>query len=95
VLSATNRRDTEDFAVARIARPARSPSGNRIERAYLRVATPISIWLNAQRDSKSAFWIALQLGSSTSAPPRSRTRGRRIAALPPCQPTSLPIMPHR
>jgi isoquinoline 1-oxidoreductase subunit beta len=24
-----------------------------------------------------------------------RTRGRRIAALPPCQPTSLPIRPHR
>ena len=95
VLSATNRRDTEDFVVAHIAWPARSPSGNRIERAYLRVATPISIWLNAQRDSKSAFWIALQLGSSTSAPPRSRTRGRRIAAWPPCQPTSLPIMPHR
>src|SRR5947207_14929971 len=51
VLSATNRRDTEDFVVAHIAWPARSPSGNRIERAYLRVATPISIWLNPQRDA--------------------------------------------
>jgi hypothetical protein len=42
------------LVVARIAWPARSPSGNRIEREYLRVAIPISIWLNAQRDSKSA-----------------------------------------
>src|SRR5258706_13942644 len=40
VLSATKRRDTEDFVVARLAWPARSPSGRRIERAYLRVATP-------------------------------------------------------
>src|SRR6266496_4417175 len=95
VLSATNRRDTEDFVVARLAWPARSPSGSRTERAYLRVATPISIWLNAQRDSKSAFWIALQLGSSSSAPRHLRTLGRRTAAWPPCQPTSLPIMPHR
>src|SRR5437870_4071262 len=87
VLSATNRRETEDFVVARLARPARSPSGSRTERAYLRVATPISIWLNAQRDSKSAFWIAVQLGSSNSASPRSRTLGRRMAALPP--PTDL------
>ena len=70
VLSATNRRDTEDFVVARLAWPARSPSGSRTERAYLRVATPISIWLNAQRDRRSAFWIAVQLGSSSSAPPR-------------------------
>jgi len=38
VLSATNRRDTEDFVVARLAWPARSPSGSRTERAYLRVA---------------------------------------------------------
>jgi hypothetical protein len=51
VLSATNRRDTGDFVVARLASPARSPSGSRTERAYLRVGTPISIWLNAQRDS--------------------------------------------
>src|SRR5262249_62338602 len=83
VLSATNRRDTEDFVVARLAWPARSPSGSRTERAYLRVATPLSIWLNAQRDNKSASWIAFQLGNSSSAPPRLRTRDRRIDALPP------------
>jgi hypothetical protein len=60
VLSATNRRDTEDFVVARLAWPARSPSNSRTERAYLRVATPtVSIWLNAQRDRRSAFWIAV------------------------------------
>jgi hypothetical protein len=29
----------------------------------LRVETPISIWLNAQRDSKSASWIAFLLES--------------------------------
>src|SRR6185369_11948485 len=69
VLSATNRRETDDFVVARLAWPARSPSGRRTERAYLRVATPISIWLNAQRDRRSARWIAIQLGSSSSAPP--------------------------
>ena len=70
VLSATNRRDTEDFVVARLAWPARSPTGSRTERAYLRVATPVSIWFNAQRDRRSAFWIAVKLGSSSSAPPR-------------------------
>jgi hypothetical protein len=100
VLSATNRRETDDFVVARLAWPARSPSGRRTERAYLRVATPISIWLNAQRDRRSARWIAIQLGSSSSAPPRRRTRGRRMAALPPCQLTAylahpLPDVRHR
>lgn len=47
VLSVTKRRETEDFVVTRLAWPARSPSGSRPERADLRVATPISIWLNA------------------------------------------------
>jgi hypothetical protein len=59
------------------------------------LAVASSIRLNAQRDRRSAFWIAVQLGSSSSAPPRRRTRGRRIAAWPPCQPTSLLAMPHR
>ena len=35
VLSATNRRDTEDLVVARLAWPARSLSATRTERAYL------------------------------------------------------------
>jgi hypothetical protein len=30
--------DTEDFVVARLAWPAKSPSGSRTERAYLRAA---------------------------------------------------------
>ena len=43
--------------------PGRPPS-------FTIVATPISIWLNAQRDRSSAFWIVAQLGSSSSVPPR-------------------------
>ena len=59
-----------------------SPSGNRTERANLRVETLISIWFLAHLPSQSSN-RCLQLSKARSLPSKLRSLGRSISTLPP------------
>src|SRR5262249_3093000 len=63
--SATKRREAADFDRPAPAGPGTSPSGNRTDRANLRVATLISIWFIAHFPSQSPATATSPL------PPRS------------------------
>jgi hypothetical protein len=70
--SATNRRETADFVSPAPVGAGTSPSGNRTDRANLRVATLISIWLMAHLPSQSSATAASQLGRVCSFPLKPR-----------------------
>ena len=93
--SATKRRETAGFEVPSPRAFARSPSGRRTARWYLRVDTFSTIRLSAHSSSRLPSRSACQLSKLTSLPARSRTRGRATFTLPPWQPISLCILPQR
>jgi hypothetical protein len=84
--SATKRREAADFDRPAPAGPGTSPSGNRTDRANLRVATLISIWFRAHFPSQSSATAASQLGTGCSFPSKPRSLGRSISTLPPWKP---------
>jgi Recombinase zinc beta ribbon domain/Recombinase len=59
------------------------------------VVTPTIIRFMAQRPSQSSAFARCQLGSATSLPPRSRTRGRSTGTLPPWKPIGPAVRPQR
>src|SRR6266480_4355357 len=79
--SATKRREAADFDRPAPAGPGTSPSGNRTDRANLRVATLISIWFRAHFPSQSSATAASQLGTGCSFPSKPRSLGRSISTL--------------
>ena len=81
--STTKRRETADFEVPSPRAFARSPSGRRTARWYLRVDTFSTIRLSAHSSSRLPSRSTCQLSKLTSLPARSRTRGRATFTLPP------------
>src|SRR5262249_4051404 len=77
------------------AGPGTSPSGNRTDRANLRVATLISIWFMAHFPSQSSATAASQLGTGCSFPSKPRSLGRSISTLPPWKPILPFVFPQR
>src|SRR5207248_10450910 len=61
--SATKRREAADFDRPAPAGAGTSPSGNRTDRANLRVATLINIWFMAHLPSQSSATATSQLGT--------------------------------
>src|SRR5437763_3890564 len=93
--SATQRREAADFDRPAPAGPGASPSGNRTDRANLRVATLISIWFMAHFPSQSSATAASQLGTGCSFPSKPRSLGRSISTLPPWKPILPFVLPQR
>src|SRR5437016_29693 len=93
--SATKRREAADFDRPAPAGPGTSPSGNRTDRANLRVATLISIWFMAHFPSQSSATAASQLGTGCSFPSKPRSLGRSISTLPPWKPILPFVLPQR
>ena len=80
--SATNRREAADFDRPATAGPGTSPSGNRTDRANLRVATLISIWFMDHFPSRSSATAASQLGTGCSS---RQSREALAARFRPCR----------
>ena len=81
--SATKRRETADFEVPSPRAFARSPSGRRTARWYLRVDTFRTIRLSAHSSNRLPSRSTCQLSKPTSLPAWSRTRGRCTFTRPP------------
>src|SRR5262249_10671470 len=77
------------------AGPGTSPSGNRTDRANLRVATLISIWFMVHFPSQFSATAASQLGTGCSFPSKPRSLGRSISTLPPWKPILPFVFPQR
>ena len=75
-------REAADFDTPAPAGAGTSPSGSRTARRNFRVDTLISIRFIAHLPSQSSATARPQLGSASSWPSRSRTRGRSTATLP-------------
>src|SRR5215470_17390454 len=93
--NATKCRDAADFDVPAPAGAGISPSGSRTARRNFRVETLMSIRFIAHRPSQSSVTACSQLGSTSSWPPSSRTRGRSTSILPPWKPIFPCVWPHR
>src|SRR3977135_4017015 len=78
----TKRREAADSETPAPAGAGTSPSGSRTARRNFRVETLISIRFIAHLPSQSSATARSQLGSTSSWPARSRTRGRSTATLP-------------
>jgi hypothetical protein len=74
---------------------ARTTSGNRTARLYLRVDTLISIRFMAHWPNQSSSTACSQLASGSSFPSSPRTRGRSIATLPAWKPILPAVRPQR
>jgi hypothetical protein len=75
-------REAADFDTPAPAGAGTSPSGSRTARRNFRVDTLISIRFIAHLPSQSSATACSQLGSASSWPARSRTRGRSTDTLP-------------
>ena len=81
--NATKCREAANFDTPAPAGAGTSPSGSRTARRNFRVETLISIRFIAHLPSQSSATACSQLGSASSWPAKSRTRGRSISILPP------------
>ncbi len=80
--NATKCREAADFDTPAPVGAGTSPSGSRTARRNFRVETLISIRFIAHLPSQSSVTAPSQLGSASSWPARSRTRGRSTVTLP-------------
>jgi len=91
--SATNRREAADFDRPALAGPGTSPSGNRTDRANLRVATLISIsWTLPEPVLRNC---RLPTRYRLLFPSKPRSLGRSISTLPPWKPILPFVFPQR
>jgi hypothetical protein len=79
--SATKCRETADFDTPAPAAAGTSPSGRRTARRNFRAETLISMRFIAHWPSQSSATACSQLGSASSRPAKSRTRGRSTIGL--------------
>ena len=93
--NATKCREAADFDTPAPAGAGTSPSGSRTARRNFRVETLISMRLIAHLPNQSSATARSQLGSASSRPPRSRTRGRSTATLPAWKPILPWVRPQR
>jgi hypothetical protein len=93
--NATKCREAADFDTPLPAGAGTSPSGSRTARRNFRVETLISIRFIAHSPNQSSATARSQLGSVSSRPPRSRTRGRSTATFPAWKPILPWVRPQR